>query len=243
MNAAFTFNSPELSARELLASSSLCQAPSTQVNDFVSTFWTDEPVNAYGKGHETLHAVVAAATSSGVAPLPTTPKPHRQLPKAPNHWKELDSHPYGEGFKEGARLEIRNLVNRGCWRVIPQEEAKTRPIPLKWVFTYKTNSSGELVRQRSRIVVRGDLQDEASIFSTYASTLAARSFRVLIALAARFDLEVKQFDVVNAFINAPQDPRSKPVTCYMPDGFKEKGKVVELDSALWAERLSCSLVQ
>ena len=34
------------------------------------------------------------------------------------------------------------------------------------------------------------------------ATLAARSFRVFIAIAARFDLELIQYDVVNAFVNA-----------------------------------------
>jgi hypothetical protein len=36
--------------------------------------------------------------------------------------------------------------------------------------------------------------------SIYAATLAARSFRTFMAIAARFDLELKQYDVVNAFV-------------------------------------------
>ena len=38
--------------------------------------------------------------------------------------------------------------------------------------------------------------------STYAATLAARSFKIFIAIIAYFDLEIKQFDIINAFANA-----------------------------------------
>ncbi|KAM4061412.1 reverse transcriptase (RNA-dependent DNA polymerase) [Hirsutella rhossiliensis] len=37
---------------------------------------------------------------------------------------------------------------------------------------------------------------------TYAATLAGRSFRILMAITAKFDLETRQLDAVNAFTNA-----------------------------------------
>jgi hypothetical protein len=37
---------------------------------------------------------------------------------------------------------------------------------------------------------------------TRAATLAAQTFRTMMALAAAFDLEIWQCDVVNAFINS-----------------------------------------
>jgi hypothetical protein len=39
----------------------------------------------------------------------------------------------------------------------------------------------------------------------YAATLAAKIFQCLIALAAAFDLELYQYDVLNAFLNAEID--------------------------------------
>lgn len=58
------------------------------------------------------------------------------------------------------------------------------------------------------------------ILSIYVATLAARSFRTAMALVAHFDLEAKQFDVVNAFVNVVRDFRSALVVCYLIDGFK-----------------------
>ena len=44
--------------------------------------------------------------------------------------------------------------------------------------------------------------------STYIATLIARSFKIFIAIIAYFDLKIKQFDVINAFINAKRLVRS-----------------------------------
>jgi hypothetical protein len=58
----------------------------------------------------------------------------------------------------------------------------------KWVFTYKFDEEGYLAKYKARLVVRGDLQPRQDE-ETYAATLAARIFRLLIALAAYFNLE------------------------------------------------------
>jgi hypothetical protein len=50
--------------------------------------------------------------------------------------------------------------------------------------------------------VRGNLQKEQLILLTYITTLIARLFRIFIAIIAYFNLEIKQFDIINAFANA-----------------------------------------
>jgi hypothetical protein len=49
--------------------------------------------------------------------------------------------------------------------------------------------------------VRGDLYIYDNK-DTYAATLALRIFRALIAIATYFNLEIIQFDAINAFRNA-----------------------------------------
>jgi hypothetical protein len=49
--------------------------------------------------------------------------------------------------------------------------------------------------------------------STYAATLVTRSFKIFIAIIAYFDLEIKQFDVINAFANAKRLVGSSLVAC------------------------------
>ena len=57
-----------------------------------------------------------------------------------------------------------------------------------WVFTYKFDTNGYLIKYKARICVRGDLQ-KFGLQDTYAATLAARTFRTLMAITAYFDLE------------------------------------------------------
>ena len=83
--------------------------------------------------------------------------------------------------------------------------------------------------------MRGDLQDTQSLQSTYAATLAARSFQTLIAIAAHFDLKVKQFDMAQAFLNASREGQ-EPVVYELPEGFRKPGIYVKLRKALYGLR-------
>lgn len=96
-----------------------------------------------------------------------------------------------------------------------KDEAKGSPLPVTWVFKYKLNKHGFLIRFKTRLCIRGDLQPY-NHKETYAATLAGKSFRVLIAIAAKFDLEARQLDAVNAFTNSPLD---EVVYIRYPDGF------------------------
>jgi hypothetical protein len=98
-----------------------------------------------------------------------------------------------------------------------------------WVFTYKFDTDGYLAKYKARFVARGDLQ--ISTFSdTYAATLAARVFRTLIAIAAHFDLDIWQFDAVNAFTNSKLD---EVVYVDLPPGFRKPGIHYRLKMALY----------
>ena len=111
--------------------------------------------------------------------------------------------------------EYNNLKCQGIFKIIPKVEVYNEQILLlKWVFKYKLDSDGYLSKLKARLCVRGDLQITEE--ETYAATLAARIFRALMAIAAVFDLEIRQYNAVNVFINAKL---SKLVYCYCLEGF------------------------
>jgi hypothetical protein len=66
--------------------------------------------------------------------------------------------------------------------------------------------------------VRGDLQYTEQ--DTYAATLAVRTFRALMGIATAFDLEIRQYDAVNAFINSLLN---EEIYCRAPEGFEREG--------------------
>jgi hypothetical protein len=55
-----------------------------------------------------------------------------------------------------------------------------------------------------------------------------------MAIAAVFDLEIRQYNAVNAFINAKL---SKLVYYYYPEGFSQDGHVLELLMALYGLKI------
>ena len=71
--------------------------------------------------------------------------------------------------------------------------------------------------------------------------LAARSFRVIIAIAAYFNLKIKQFDIINAFINANCLIRSALMACMLPDKFKRLGIYAKINRALYGLKDSLTL--
>jgi len=98
-----------------------------------------------------------------------------------------------------------------------------------WVFSYKFNKDGYLLKHKARLVVRGDLQEQYG--DTYAATLAARLFQALIALACAFGLKAMQYDVLNAFLNALLD---RTLYVRTPDGFQNQdGQTLRLLRALY----------
>ena len=70
---------------------------------------------------------------------------------------------------------------------------------------------------------------------TRATTLAITSLRVLLALVAKFDLEILQLDVVNAFVYAELD---ETVFMRMPPRYGEHGKVLKLNRGVYGLRQS-----
>jgi hypothetical protein len=104
-------------------------------------------------------------------------------------------------------------------------------VPLMWVFDYKCDDDGYLLKHKARIVVRGDLQPP-STKDTYARTLATRSTRALMSFIAAFDLEARHLDGVNAFLNSRLE-EDEQIHCHMPDGYKIPGKAWLLLRALY----------
>ena len=61
-----------------------------------------------------------------------------------------------------------------------------------------------------------------------------------MAIAARFNLELKQYDAVNAFVNAQLEDT---IYMRMPPGYKNPGKILRLQKALYGLRQSPLLWQ
>ncbi|KAI1507250.1 polyprotein [Pyrenophora tritici-repentis] len=171
-------------------------------------------------------------------------KPHRsQLPPLPTCRTKLEDHPMGELFKEAEQSHLASHHQMNSWTEIPIKKIKQtgqQILDCMWVYTYKLDKHHRLLKCKARLVVRGDQQRNITSQDTYAATLASRSFRMLTAIAAKYDLELKQYDVTNAFVHATID---REVFMRMPRGHQKPGTILKLNKALYGLRISPLLWQ
>jgi Reverse transcriptase (RNA-dependent DNA polymerase) len=73
----------------------------------------------------------------------------------------------------------------------------------KWVFTVKYTPTGLIDRYKARLVAQGFSQSLGDDYlETFSPTIRAESLRVLLAIGALEDLEIRQIDVVSAYPRA-----------------------------------------
>ena len=67
-------------------------------------------------------------------------------------------------------------------------------IDAKWVYTWKVDKHGWVVKAKSRLVVRGFKQHKGVDFSeTFAPTVSSSCVRLLSAIACECDLDICHF--------------------------------------------------
>ena len=74
----------------------------------------------------------------------------------------------------------------------------------QWVFRYKTDKHGNLQKCKARLVICGNQQQNHDL-PTQATTLAITFLHILLAIAAKFNLETLQLHAVNTFVHADLD--------------------------------------
>jgi hypothetical protein len=166
---------------------------------------------------------------------------HRnELPPPPKNHGELKYHPLGLLYQNAEKLHLASHKERNSWFEVIARGVKGKILDCMWVYTYKFDKHHRLQKVKARLVVRGDQQPRSLTESNYAATLAGRSFRTIMAIAARFDMELLQYDAVNAFVNANLD---EDIYMRMPPGHKKPGTVLKLNKALYGLRRSPILWQ
>ena len=84
-------------------------------------------------------------------------------------------------------------------------------------------ADGTIEKYKARLVVKGFKQKEGlDYFDTYFPVIRITSIRMLIALAAVYDLQIHQMDVKTAFLNGDLQ---EEIYMEQPEGFVVPGKV------------------
>jgi hypothetical protein len=166
------------------------------------------------------------------------------LPRAPKRWSDVKGHMFEKEFRQAEVDHLKSHEATNSWEIVDKQMAKDlncKILGTMWVYVYKENEDSTLKKCKARLVVRGD--QEAKVYEdTYAATLAARTFRILMALTAKYDLDAIQLDIVNAFMNAEVQ---RNVFVEIPQGFRKEpeSRCYRLNRAMYGLRQSPLLWQ
>ncbi|KAL0325206.1 UNVERIFIED_CONTAM: Retrovirus-related Pol polyprotein from transposon TNT 1-94 [Sesamum radiatum] len=98
----------------------------------------------------------------------------------------------------------------------------SKPLGCKWILKRKYKADGYIDKYKERLVAKGFKQKEGlDFFDTYSPVTRITSIRVLIAVAALYDLEIHQMDVKTAFLNGELD---EEIYMEQPEGFVVLGQ-------------------
>ena len=100
-------------------------------------------------------------------------------------------------------IEIQSYFDREIWEElwIKPKDKNYNLISSKWVFAYKQDGEGWLLKYKVRGVARGFTQKEGIDYSeTFSPVVKIQSVRLMLAVALLYNLEIDCMDVSTAFL-------------------------------------------
>ena len=147
--------------------------------------------------------------------------------------------------------ELGQFRRNEVWELVSRPD-DVNVIGTKWIFKNKTDESGNVTRNKARLVAQGYTQIEGIDFDeTFAPVARLESIRLLLGVACMFKFKLYQMDVKSAFLNGYLN---EEVYVEQPKGFIDPNfpeHVYKLRKALyglkqaprsWYERLTEFLV-
>ena len=115
--------------------------------------------------------------------------------------QEAINHPTrGKQWEKAIQEEVNSLIKNHTWGLVPCPRNR-QVVTNKFAFKHKKNEIARIVRFKARLVARGFSQIYGvDYLDTYAPVVKFASIRILLAIAAVYELEIHQMDIVTAFL-------------------------------------------
>lgn len=145
--------------------------------------------------------------------------------------------------------EMSSLQANRTWSLVDLPTGR-KAIANKWVFKTKIGGDGRIDKFKARLVIKGCAQREGIDYEeTFSPVVRYSTVRYLIALAAKYDMDIDHMDAVTAFL---QGDLKEEVYMQQPIGMEDGTKrVCRLNKSLyglkqasrtWNEKLNCALI-
>jgi len=126
-------------------------------------------------------------------------------------------------WAEAMEDEMKSLKEQETWDLVPRQP-DVKVLGNRWVFRTKLNSDGTVERYKARLVIKGYHQRYGIDYEeTFSSVCRYETIRSLLAVAAEYEMHVKQMDVKTACLYGELKE-----TVYMdrPEGFVGESDLV-----------------
>ncbi|KAK2408198.1 hypothetical protein QL285_043729 [Trifolium repens] len=155
------------------------------------------------------------------------------LDEDPANLQEALSSMDADLWQEAINDEMDSLESNKTWHLVDLPPG-CKPIGCKWILKKKLKPDGTVDKYKARLVAKGFRQREnIDFFDTFSPVTRITSIRVLISIAAIFNLVVHQMDVKTAFLNGDLE---EEIYMEQPEGFVVHGqetKVCKLEKSLY----------
>ena len=95
--------------------------------------------------------------------------------------------------------ELNQFERSRVWNLVPKSQNRTI-IRTRWVFRNKLDEQGQIIHNKTRLVVHGYNQEEGIDYDeTFAPVARIEAIRILIAYTAHIEFKLYQMDVKSAF--------------------------------------------
>nr|GFA72718.1 hypothetical protein [Tanacetum cinerariifolium] len=168
--------------------------------------------NAMVDGNTFVNPFVNSSTSADASSSHQNVDPsnmHTFYQPYPHEFQWTKDHPLEQVIGEPSRPVLtRNQLRYDgdmcmldVWVLVPAPD-NISPLTLKWLFKNKHDEEQTVIRNKSRLVVRGYLQEEGIDFKeSFAPVARMEAIRILLAYAAHKSFTVFQMDVKTAFLH------------------------------------------
>ena len=111
-----------------------------------------------------------------------------------------------------------SVHQKWCWTLVPKLENKSI-IGTRWEFRNKMDEQGKAVRNKSRLVAQGYNHQEGIDFTKKIALInGLKAIRIMLAFAARKNIQLFQIDVKSVFLNGFIE---EEVYVKQPPGFED----------------------
>nr|GFA76552.1 retrovirus-related Pol polyprotein from transposon TNT 1-94 [Tanacetum cinerariifolium] len=153
---------------------------------------------------------------------------------------------------ESMQEELHQFIRLDVWEIISSPDG-IKPLTLKWLFKNKHDEENTVIRNKTRLVVRGYRQEEGIDFEeSFVPVAQMEAIRIFLAYAAHKGFTMYQMDLKTAFLHGSL---KEDVYVCQPEGFIDAdhpSHVYKLKKALyglkqaaraWYDELSTFLLQ